>query len=143
MQPLPAHPWTVAAYARWCESRKRRTSIAERVRAIARAHLLAGAPSPDRHSVVQRTLSLIEARERTRGQRAGLFPVVDVTGDAAGEMTSDGAGDAAGGAKDLGHTTGGQTAGQPTIGPAASRRPRGLRSSPRLVRRRPKTIPRT
>ncbi len=82
LQPLPAHPWTVAAYARWCESRNRHASVAQRVRAIARAHLLAGAPTPDRHPVVVRTLLLIEVRARTRGLRAGLFAATEPAGEA-------------------------------------------------------------
>lgn len=111
LQPLPAHPWTVAAYARWCESRNRHASIAQRVRAIARAHLLAGAPTPDRHPVVLRTLLLIEARGRTSGLRAGLFSAVD-----AGKPEPRKAG-----------------AGKPARGKKG-----GLRTSPRLVARRPK-----
>lgn len=73
LTPLPAHPWTVAAYARWCEGRHRYPAIITRIRAISRAHLLRCCPPPDHHPTVARTLRLIEARERTRSQRASLF----------------------------------------------------------------------
>ena len=73
LRPLPAHPWTVAAYARWCEPRHRYPTIAARIRAISRIHLLKCARSPDRHPTVQRTLTLIESRDRGRADRADLF----------------------------------------------------------------------
>jgi hypothetical protein len=73
LEPLPAHPWTLAAYARWCESRHRYPALLNRIRAIARAHLLHCAPPPDRHPVVTRTLRLIELRERSRPLRGKLF----------------------------------------------------------------------
>lgn len=73
LSPLPAHPWTVAAYARWCETRHRFPVVAHRVRAISRAHLLNCCQAPDSHPIVARTLRLIEARERTRDDRASLF----------------------------------------------------------------------
>jgi hypothetical protein len=74
LTPLPAHPWTVAAYVRWCESRHRYPTLVTHLRAISRAHLLACCAPPDGHPTVTRTLRLIEARERTRGHRASLFP---------------------------------------------------------------------
>lgn len=79
LTPLPAHPWTVAAYVRWCESRHRYRypALIMHVRAISRAHLLACCAPPDSHPTVTRTLRLIEVRERTRGHRASLFPEGD------------------------------------------------------------------
>ena len=74
LTPLPAHPWTVAAYARWCESRHRYPDLITHIRAISRAHLLKCCAPPDSHPTVTRTLRLIEARERTREVRASLFP---------------------------------------------------------------------
>ena len=74
LTPLPAHPWTVAAYARWCEGRYRYSILVKHIRVISRAHLLSCCAPPDRHPMVARTLHLIEARERTRGRRASLFP---------------------------------------------------------------------
>lgn len=80
LTPLPAHPWTVAAYVRWCESRHRFPGVVEQVRAIARAHLLHCCPAPDTHPTVARTLRLVEARERTRAERAALFRDSDFAG---------------------------------------------------------------
>jgi len=77
LRPLPAHPWTLAAYARWCESRHRYPAIARRVKDIARAHLLNAVPSPHRHPTVTRTLRAIERRDRTRDRRAALFVADD------------------------------------------------------------------
>ncbi|MBK8176788.1 MAG: hypothetical protein IPK66_16475 [Rhodospirillales bacterium] len=78
LRALPAHPWTVAAYARWCEARHRYPIILNRVRAIARAHLLACVASPDRHPTVTRTLRTLEIRNRSRADRAALFPAEEI-----------------------------------------------------------------
>ncbi len=80
LRPLPAHPWTLAAYARWCEVRYRYAGIVARIRAIARVHLLECAPAPDRHPLVTRTLRAIELRHRSRTERAALFPADEVAG---------------------------------------------------------------
>jgi hypothetical protein len=77
LRPLPAHPWTVAAYARWCEPRHKYPNIVNRIRAIARAHLLRCRAAPDRHPTVTRTLRMIELRARGRADRASLFQADD------------------------------------------------------------------
>ncbi len=77
---LPAHPWTVAAYARWRERRGK--AAGEAVRAIGRAHLLAGRPPPDRHPTVTRTLNKIEARRDAAVDGANLFEDRDFLNDA-------------------------------------------------------------
>ena len=59
LRALPAHPWTLAAYARWCEQRLKYPQIARHVIVIARAHLMACVPSPGRHPVVPRTLGVV------------------------------------------------------------------------------------
>jgi hypothetical protein len=74
LRPLPAHPWTVAAYARWCETRHRFPVLLQRIRAIARAHLLHALATPDRHPTVLLTLRGIEVRDRHRGRSTRLFP---------------------------------------------------------------------
>ena len=114
LRALPAHPWTVAAYARWCETRHRYPVIVMRIKAIARAHVLACAMSPDRHPTVTRTLRTIEARSRTRASRAALFPTDDV-------MKADTA-----------------LAKPPRRGLRERRRDRSMRSTPRLAQRRPR-----
>ena len=104
---LPAHPWTVAAYARALEARYRHLAIVKRVKAIARAHLLSGLAPPDKHPVVKRTLRMIGARRRHL--LAGLFRAEDFLGAPPAAAAGSG----------------------------KKRRKRGLRATPRLVRRRP------
>ncbi len=110
LSPLPAHPWTLAAYARWCETRHRYPGVVKRVQAIARAHLLRGSKAPDRHPVVARTLRLIEMRERARPHCSALFADAEQ-----GRCTT----------KSAKHTA------------AAMPRRRTLRSSPPLISKRP------
>lgn len=114
---MPAHPWTLAAYARWCEARHRYPVILKRIKAIARVHVLKCVATPDRHPTVARTLRTIEIRSRSRGVRAALFPEEEV----------------------------GEAGTVPPVATKAARRSlrerrreRSLRSSPRLVSRRPK-----
>lgn len=113
LRPLPAHPWTVAAYVRWCERRQPFAEIVQTVRAIARAHRLKSERSPGRHPTVLRTLRIVETCAQTRGGRSALF--------AAEHFIES----------------------EPPSAPAVSkpqparRRMSGLRSSPRLVTRRP------
>lgn len=138
LRALPAHPWTVAAYARWCEVRHRFPVILCRIRVIARVHLLECVPSPDRHPTVMRTLRTLEVRSHSRDTRAALFPGDDAP--AASTTANRGADSRAMAAcatgaadKPVQRTTrGGTTQGQ------GRRRERTLRATPRLVSRRPK-----
>ncbi|MDP7242739.1 MAG: hypothetical protein QGF38_11070 [Rhodospirillales bacterium] len=114
LQPLPAHPWTLAAYARWCEPRHRYPGIVKRLRAIARAHVLHSRSPSDRDPTVTRTLRRIEARARAKNQGAALFRADDFTKD---------------------HTP-------PAKTPPIAKTRRVLRSAPPLVRRRPVPITR-
>ncbi|MDP6786543.1 MAG: hypothetical protein QGI13_05370 [Rhodospirillales bacterium] len=109
LRPLPAHPWTLAAYARWCEPRYRYRTIVKRLRSIARAHVLHSRSPRDRHPTVTRTLRRIEARARAKNQGAALFRADDFTKDHA----------------------------PPATAPADAKTRRVLRSVPPLVRRRP------
>ena len=77
LRALPAHPWTVAAYLRWCDHRRRPMPPAKALRAIARAHVLACVPAPDHHPTVTRTLRAIDARNRQKAVGAALFPAPD------------------------------------------------------------------
>jgi hypothetical protein len=125
LKPLPAHPWTLAAYARWCEPRHRYPTIMARVRAIARIHLLKCATSPDRHPTVVRTLELIEARERLRTSRSDLFHLDERPGERPAEAEA----------------PRGRKPGKPATAKAARekhRHPHGLRLTPPLVSRRPR-----
>ena len=105
---LPAHPWTVAAYARALEARYRHPAIVTRVTAIARAHLLSGQSPQDRHPLVKRTLRLIGTRRRHL--LAGLFRAEDFLGPAAAAASA---------------------------GSGKKQRQRCLRVTPRLFHRRP------
>ena len=81
LKPLPANPWTVAAYARWCETRHRYNTIVNMVKAIAREHTRKSRKRPDRHPLVMRTLDLIAARQEEkdvdRNRAAALFKEED------------------------------------------------------------------
>ena len=70
---LPAHPWTVAAYLRWCERHRPSTAIADALRSIGRAHVLQCYRSPVNHPIITRTCKVIVARAAVRGQSADLF----------------------------------------------------------------------
>jgi hypothetical protein len=112
LKALPAHPWTVAVFARWCEPRLPAAQIIRNLRAIARVHLLAGHPVPDRHPTVRRTLHSIEVRQGARRRGAALFRAEDFA------------------------SPGGPTPEKRPAG-GTSRRHRVMRSQPRLTSRRP------
>ncbi len=77
LSPLPAHPWTLAAYARWCEPKQKFTDIENGLKSIARQHLLAGFSVPNRHPTVKKTLALIEVRSANRAHSSALFEADD------------------------------------------------------------------
>ncbi|MCP5368554.1 MAG: hypothetical protein H6906_13685 [Hyphomicrobiales bacterium] len=83
LRPLPAHPWTVAAFLRWRATRRRKDPHDAALQAIARAHLLRGLRAPDRHPTVTRTLEVVERQHRERGRRAALFDPADARAAAA------------------------------------------------------------
>lgn len=121
LKPLPAHPWTVAAYARWCDTHCRRPNVSKRVEAIARAHIFFCAASPDRHPTVTSTLRNIERRRQSEAHRAALFPSEDFAGPGAAKRT----------AQKIKARTKSKVE-QPSNQPR-----RALRNSPPLVSRRP------
>mgnify|MGYP006995584481 CR=1 FL=1 len=77
LSPLPAHPWTLAAYARWCEPKYKFAEIDKNFKSIARQHLLAGLAVPNRHPTVKKTLALIEVRCANRVHSSALFDADD------------------------------------------------------------------
>ncbi|MCP5371961.1 MAG: hypothetical protein H6907_09540 [Hyphomicrobiales bacterium] len=85
LRPLPAHPWTVAAFLRWRATRRRKDPHDAALQAIARAHLLRGLRAPDRHPTVTRTLEVVERQHRERGRRAALFDPADARAAAAAD----------------------------------------------------------
>ncbi len=80
---LPAHPWTVAAYLRWCETNYRNPDIVTITKAIARGHLLNCSVFDDDHPTVRNTMAMIETRADTQAQRADLFRDMDFVEDRA------------------------------------------------------------
>ncbi len=120
LKPLPAHPWTVAAYARWCDTHCRRPNVSKRIEAIARAHIFYCATSPDRHPTVIRTLRIIERHRQSQANRSALFPSEDFAGSGAAKPP----------------VPKNKTKTKKT--PDKARR--SLRSSPPLVARRPATV---
>lgn len=73
LNPVPANPWTVAAYARALEPRHRPAAIRKRIEELARIHETKTRKRLDRHPLVQRTLAMIERRADAARQDAGLF----------------------------------------------------------------------
>jgi len=57
--PLPAHPWTVGAFLRWCDERPGAVAVAEAVGVIATVHVRRGYGRPERHLIVRRTLAAL------------------------------------------------------------------------------------
>lgn len=130
LNPMPANPWTVAAYARWCERHHRFPAIMKTIRAIARVHRTKSRRRPDRHPTVARTMRLIETRARARPKKkgTGLFPEADILGgdghDAAAKRAGGKSRKAAVGGKGIARSD------------AKARPRRGLSARPKLVTRR-------
>tara|TARA_R110001592_G_scaffold306815_2_gene579908 strand:+ start:970 stop:1419 length:450 start_codon:yes stop_codon:yes gene_type:complete len=125
LRPLPANPWTVAAYARWCETNHHYQTIVNMVKAIAKEHMRKSRKRPDRHHLVTRTLNLIakreEEREEDKVQAAALFPEEDFVPAKAAETA----------------TARVQREVQTRTQDAAKGLRRALRATPKLVSRRP------
>lgn len=117
LQALPAHPWTVAAFARWCERRMPAARIARWIGIIARVHLMACRPVPDRHPTVRRTLKAIELRQAARRRGAALFSAEGLVEQGGVPPSTSGTETAEGEGRSMGRRT--------------------LRSRPALVPRRP------
>jgi len=70
---VPAHPWTLAAYALALENQEKPDDIRKILHAIAKAHLEKSRSRPDRHPLIERTLQMITMRKQTREQKSELF----------------------------------------------------------------------
>ncbi len=80
---IPANPWTLAAYARWCEPDRSHADIAKAFKTIFRVHNSKTRKRPDRDPLVVGTLAQIEERakekkERAKDKRKPLFPDDDI-----------------------------------------------------------------
>lgn len=118
LKPLPAHPWTIAAYARACERRFGHGAVVARIGSIARAHLMQGHAAADRHPTVARTLSAIAQQARLLPDAADLFDPADFLNPETRPL-------------------GKRSAPRPAQTAKPRRQRIGLRGVPRLVRRRP------
>ncbi len=77
LRPMPAHPWTIAAFLRWMDSRDDGDSADSALKSISRAHLLCGRRSPHRHPMIERTLGSIYRRRESAPDRSNLFEARD------------------------------------------------------------------
>lgn len=80
---VPANPWTLAAYARWCELDRSHADIAKAFKTIFRVHNAKTRKRPDRDPLVVGTLAQIGERakkkkERAKDKRKPLFPDDDI-----------------------------------------------------------------
>ena len=76
---VPANPWTLAAYARWCEHQQPGEDIGKAFKTIFRVHGAKSRKRPDRDPLVVSTLAQIkerarEKKERAKDKRKPLFP---------------------------------------------------------------------
>lgn len=77
LKALPAHPWTVAAYVRWCEPRQKMQNIVDSLKSITRMHLLKCHKAPGKNATVVKILRQIEIRALNKDTRAALFQAED------------------------------------------------------------------
>ncbi len=80
---VPANPWTLAAYARWCEPDRSHADIAKAFKTIFKVHNSKTRKRPDRDPLVANTLAQIEERarkkkEQAKDKRKPLFPDDDI-----------------------------------------------------------------
>lgn len=113
--PLPAHPWTVAAYVRWCEARRALRDIAPTLRAIAARHGGRGRRHPEQSPLVRRTLDIVERRRKKRRTEGAAPRLADLLARPDGDEAAKPA---------------------PRRPQRKAKKPRTLRATPRLVSRR-------
>jgi len=77
LKPMPAHPWTIAAFLRWMDSKDDGDSADAALKSISRAHLLCGRRSPHHHPMIERTLGSIYRRRASAPDRSNLFEARD------------------------------------------------------------------
>lgn len=82
VSPMPANPWTLAAYARWCEHQLSYSDLAKAFKTIARVHNSKSRKRPDRDPLLVNTLEQIENRakekKKPKDNRPPLFPDDDI-----------------------------------------------------------------
>ncbi len=77
LNPVPANPWTVAAFIRACEPNYSLGAIRKMVGSITRVHAEKTRVRLDRHPLIQRTLERIERRAEIKPQTTELFEEAD------------------------------------------------------------------
>ena len=79
---VPANPWTLAAYARWCEPQLPHKDIILAFKTIYRVHATKSRRRPDRAPILINTLKKIEDQEekgsRPKVKTVPLFPDGDI-----------------------------------------------------------------
>ncbi len=70
---VPAHPWTMAAYALVFEGQEKPAEIRKIIVAVAQAHREKSKSSPERHPMIERTLKIIAARQDIQKKSSKLF----------------------------------------------------------------------
>ena len=73
LNPLPANPWTVAAYARSMEGKYKPDTIRKRIAQLARIHTQKTRKRLYHHPMVQQTLDIIDRRLENDKRNSGLF----------------------------------------------------------------------
>ena len=81
LNPVPANPWTVAAFARWSESTHRPAAIRKLVAGIAQIHEGKTRKRLERHPLVERTLAMIDAKAEAAKSSSKLFEDDDFLDD--------------------------------------------------------------
>lgn len=112
--PMPAHPWTVAAYVRWCEARRAHGDISPTLRAIAARHGGSKRRHPEQSPLVRRTLEIVEQRRKKRRAEGAAPKLADL----------------------LARPDVDETAPPPRRPERKTEKPRTLRATPKLVSRR-------
>jgi len=77
LRPLPAHPWTIAAFLRWMDSQDEGENAEAALKSISRAHLINGRRSPHHHPMIERTMGSIYRRKKSAPDRSNLFEAQD------------------------------------------------------------------
>lgn len=77
LNPVPANPWTLAAFIRACEPNHSPGAIRKMVGSITRVHAEKTRVRLDRHPLVQRTLQRIERHAEINPRNAELFEEAD------------------------------------------------------------------
>ena len=73
LNPVPANPWTVAAYARSLEGRFQPATIRKRIGELTRVHKEKTRKRLAHHPLVERTLDIIERRAEVHNIDGALF----------------------------------------------------------------------